>query len=132
MRKALKEYVQMIKDFEQKMSLKYNLSENPWCKAGILFERVGSIDGYDYYFHGAGCTLEKKGVICEYDVNLLKEKQIEFSLWKFSEFIRTHPDYKEREYDLKTIDMELQNLVSEGVLSLLEIEGKVFKIYQVE
>jgi hypothetical protein len=87
MEEILEKYVQMIKDFEQKMILKYDLNENPWCKSGILFDRKDAIEEYNYYFHGTGCTLEKNGIICEYDVTLLKDKQIKFSLWKFSEFV---------------------------------------------
>lgn len=122
----------MIKDFEQEMIFKYKLNENPWCKAGILFERRGHIKGYDYNFHGAGCTLIKNGIICEYDVTLLTKKEIKFSLWKFSEFIRTHPDYSDKEYSMEYIDKKLSELIDIKILSWLEIEGKVFKIYQVE
>ena len=94
-KKILEDYIQFIRDFETLMIEEYKLEQNPFFKAGILFDRKGNIDGYQYSYHGAGCKLEKEGIICEYDFAPLRGKEIEFSLWKFSEFIRTHPDYKD-------------------------------------
>lgn len=129
-KKILEDYIQFIRNFEKLMIEEYKLKQNPFFNAGILFDRKGHINGYQYSYHGAGCTLQKDGIICEYDFVPLKGKEIEFSLWKFSEFIRTHPDYKD--YNIsETLEIELLKLIDEKVLSWLEIEGRIYKIYQI-
>lgn len=46
-------------------------------------------------FTESGCTAEKDGVIYVYDIAV---NEIEFSQWKFSELIRTHPEYQKLNY----------------------------------
>ncbi|WP_409574954.1 DUF6896 domain-containing protein [Sphingobacterium siyangense] len=46
--------------------------------------------GFNYHFHGAGCRLEKDGVICEFDFMPTNEYSIKFCLWKMCEFILTN------------------------------------------
>ncbi|MFV8326598.1 DUF6896 domain-containing protein [Flavobacterium sp. ZS1P14] len=75
--------------------------------------------------------MEKDGVILEYDISPLFDNEINFSLWKFSEFVRTHPDYSKVNCDLDYIENELAKLIDKGILFWLEIQGCVFKIYRV-
>lgn len=131
MKEILEFYIDTIEDFNTRMKKKYKFDVNPWRKAGILFDKKGVIDGYEYWFHGSGCTLIKDSTIFDYDVTLLTKKEIKFTLLKFSELINSHPDFKNRNYDLQKIELELSKLIDEGLLSWMEIEGRKFKVYQV-
>jgi hypothetical protein len=129
------EYINFIRTFEALLKNKYKMDVNPCSFSGLGFERKGAIDGIEYWFHGSGCTVEKDGVIYEYDISI---NEIEFSQWKFSEFIRTHPDYQKLNYSDDYIDYELYQLIEKGILGWViveEIEGTpfgcVFKSYRV-
>lgn len=131
MEEILKEYISHIRVFENLIKKKYNLNKSPCIGMTSTFEKRGDIDGFVYWFHGTGCTVEKKGVIYAYDISIFVKDEIEFSLWEFSEFIRTHPDYGKLNYDSNYIEKELAKLIDKGILSWLEIEGRVFKTYRV-
>ena len=95
----------------------------------------GIIDGIEYWFHGSGCTAEKDGVVYAYDIAI---DQIEFSQWKFSELIRTHPEYQKLNYSDEFVEYELYQLINKGILGWNIIEGIegtsfgcVFKEYRV-
>ncbi|MFK6999645.1 hypothetical protein V3468_00015 [Flavobacterium oreochromis] len=130
MKEILDDYVQMIRDFEQKLMAKYQLRINPWRKAGVLFDKIGFINEYSYYYHGSGCTLKKDNILCEYDVTLLTRNEIKFSLWKFFQFVNSHPIHKKKCYDMEYVSKELSLLVEKKFLSLEEIGGKKTGIYQ--
>ena len=131
MEKILQDYIGFIKKFENLMIDKYQLKENPFYKAGVLFKKNGVIGEYNYFYHGAGCRLEKKGVICEYDISNFKGKEIEFSLWKFYEFIRTNNSYKEMNYSQEYIEEELLKLIDKKIIQWLIIDNHSYKIYQI-
>lgn len=128
-KKILIDYVKFIEEFEKIMMLKYNLSVNPYTKAGKLFERNGNIDSYKYHYHGAGCTIEKDGVICEYNIAPLNVDGIKFSLWALSEFIGSNPKYKNLNYTIEAIEDDLKTLLENGTLRWDEIDGHFIKIY---
>lgn len=122
----LTNYINFIRTFETLLKDKYKKDINPCLFSSIFFERKGTIDGIDYWFHGSGCTAEKDGVIYEYDIAI---NEIQFSQWKFSEFIRTHPDYQKLNYSSDYIEYELYQLIKKGILDWVivkEIEGTVF------
>ncbi|GGA65649.1 hypothetical protein GCM10008015_03020 [Flavobacterium palustre] len=131
MENILREYVGFIRAFENSLKIKYNTSKNPCTIAGSVFERKGTINGIDYWFHGSGCTAEKDSVIYAYDISAFVENEIEFSLWKFSEFIRTHPKYSLLKYSSEDIENELAKLIDKGILSWLVIMGRTYKTYRV-
>ncbi len=131
MEKILNDYVSFIKCFENKLRNKFIFKENPYFVVGDLFERKGSFDNYNYHYHGSGCTVQKDGIICNFDVAPLNESPIKFSLWDFKEFIRTNKNYDSQNYNLNTVEVELDYLLKKGLLSWLNIDGNVFKIYQV-
>ena len=78
MENILREYVGFIRAFENSLKIKYNTSKNPCTIAGSVFERKGTINGIDYWFHGSGCTAEKDSVIYAYDISAFVENEIEF------------------------------------------------------
>ena len=131
MEEILKEYVGFIRAFESSLKVKYNTNKNPCAVAGNLFERKGTIEGINYWFHGTGCTAKKDSVIYAYDISIFVENEIEFSLWKFSEFIRTHPKYSLLKYSSEDIENELAKLIDKRVLSWLIIMGRIYKTYRV-
>lgn len=118
--KILQDYINFIRSFETLLKDKYNQVINPCSFSHIFFQRKGTIDGIAYWFHGSGCTAEKDGVIYAYDIAV---NEIEFSQWKFSEFIRTHPEYQRLNYSEDYIEYELYQLINKGILEWLTIEG---------
>lgn len=131
----LTDYVNFIRAFEVLLIDKYKMDVNPCSFSGLGFERKGTIDGIEYWFHGSGCTAEKNGIVYAYDISI---NEIKFSQWKFSELIRTHPDYQKLNYSDDYIDYELYQLIEKGILGWViveEIEGTtfgcVFKSYRV-
>ncbi|WP_281234780.1 DUF6896 domain-containing protein [Flavobacterium gelatinilyticum] len=130
--KILTDYITFIRSFEALLKDKYQKDINPCSFSITFFERIGSIDGIEYHFHGSGCTAKKDDVIYEYDISV---NVIKFSQWKFSEFIRTHPEYQKLNYSADYIEYELFQLINKGVLEWEIIEGTpfgcVFKCYRV-
>ncbi|MBS7255821.1 DUF6896 domain-containing protein [Flavobacterium branchiicola] len=133
--KILKDYITFIRSFEALLKDKYQQDINPCSFSRTFFERIGSIDGIEYYFHGSGCTAKKDSVSYEYDITV---DEIKFSQWKFSEFIRTHPEYQKLNYTEDYIEYELYKLINKGILDWLTIEGIegtsfgcVFKCYRI-
>jgi len=131
MKEKLNEYVGFIRKFESLLKIRYNIERNPCQAAGVLFDRAGTINGIKYRFHGTGCTIEKDNVFYRYDISIFEKDEIQFSLWKFSEFIRTHAVYGNYGYTEELIENELQKLIDEGVLAWLTISDHIYKIYRV-
>jgi hypothetical protein len=124
-------YVRFIKDFEEHLKHKYSIKENPRHFAGKLFDRKGIIDNYKYQFHGAGCRIEKDDIICEYDSLFSEGNEINFSLWKITTFIETHPKYKTLNLSSEYIEQELYKLIEKGILTFQIINNCVFQVYQI-
>lgn len=133
--KILADYINFIRHFETLLKNKYKQDINPCSFSHTYFERKGTIDGIEYWFHGSGCTAEKDGVIYAYDIAV---NEIEFSQWKFSEFIRTHTEYQKLNYSDEFVEYELYQLINKRILGWHIIEGIdgtsfgcVFKEYRV-
>lgn len=133
--KILTDYIKFIRSFEALLKDKYKQDINPCSFSRTFFERIGSIDGIEYYFHGSGCTAKKDGVIYTYDISI---NEITFTQWDLTELIRTHPEYQKLNYSEDYIEFELYQFISKGILEWLtleRIEGKafgcVFKCYRV-
>jgi len=131
----LKDYINFIRTFESLLKEKYKQDINPCSFSHTYFERKGTIEGIEYWFHGSGCTAQKEGVIYAYDIAV---NEIEFSQWKFSEFIRTHTEYQKLNYSDAFVEYELYQLINKGILGWNIIEGIdgtsfgcVFKEYRV-
>ncbi len=129
MQNELKLYVNFIKDFEKELSEKYKISSDFWNKSGVDFPKKGTTENYIYNFHGAGCTVEKGNVICEYDTAPLNGYDIKFSPWKLSNFIETHPDLKS--INREDLESGLHLLVEKKKISKLIISGIETGVYQV-
>ncbi|OHT45824.1 DUF6896 domain-containing protein [Flavobacterium tructae] len=133
--KIVAEYVSFIRTFETLLKKKYKQDINPCSFSSTFFERKGTIEGIEYYFHGSGCTANKDGVIYDYDISI---NEITFSQWKFSEFVRTHPEYQKLNYSDDFIEYELYQLINKGILGWVIVKnmekppfGCVFKSYRV-
>ncbi len=121
--KILSDYISFIRSFENLLKKKYNSDKNPCSFSRTFFERKGTIEGIDYWFHGTGCTAEKHGVIYAYDISIFSGDEIQFSQWELTEFIRTHPEYQKLNYRPDYIEYELYQLINKGILGWLIIEG---------
>lgn len=133
--KILTDYINFIRSFEALLKDKYKQNINPCSFSRTFFERIGSIDGIEYYFHGSGCTAKKDEIVYTYDISI---NEISFTQWDLTELIRTHPEYQKLNYSEDYIEFELYQLINKGILEWLtfeRIEGKafgcVFKCYRV-
>ncbi|HEX8014262.1 MAG TPA: hypothetical protein VF465_03430 [Flavobacterium sp.] len=133
--KILTDYIKFIRRFEALLKDKYKQDINPCSFSPTFFERIGSIDGIEYHFHGSGCTAKKDSVIYTYDIGI---NEIKFTKWNLTELIRTHPEYQKLNYSPEYIEYELYQLINKGILDWLTIEGIegtpfgcVFKCYRV-
>lgn len=116
----LTDYINFIRAFEALLKSKYKQEINPCSFSSTYFERKGTIEGIEYWFHGSGCTADKDGVIYAYDIAV---NEIKFSQWEFTELIRTHPEYQKLNYSPEYIEYELYQLINKGILNWLIIEG---------
>ena len=131
MEEIVKEYVFKIQYFEKLIKTKYNLKLNPCLIKDFSFEKKGIIQNFEYRFHGNGCTFKEDNVVYAYDISIFVANEIEFTLWEFSEFLRTHHKYKLYNFNSEYIEKELEKLINDGILSWLVIAGRIYKTYRV-
>lgn len=92
----------------------------------------GKIGSYSFFYHGAGCRLEKDGIICEFDFLPENDFPIKFSSWKMYEFVKTNERWNKLNFSLEDVHTGLLKLVKTERLVLLEIDGVRFPIFQVK
>jgi len=125
-RKVLNDYVAFINDFKYQFSPNIDEFEQKSSR-----NRSGQIGGFNYQFHGAGCRLEKDGVVCEFDFMPINAYSIKFSLWKMREFILTNKAYGIVKLEESELHEILHTLVEDGTLVKLVLGGVVWEVYQV-
>ncbi|OJZ07090.1 MULTISPECIES: DUF6896 domain-containing protein [Sphingobacterium] len=125
-RKVLNDYVAFINDFKYQFSPNIDEFEQKSSR-----NRSGQIGGFNYQFHGAGCRLEKDGVVCEFDFMPINAYSIKFSLWKMREFILTNKAYGIVKLEESELHEMLHTLVEDGTLVKLVLGGVVWEVYQV-
>ncbi|MDF2851390.1 MAG: hypothetical protein K0S31_2075 [Sphingobacterium multivorum] len=125
-RKVLNDYVAFINDFKYQFSPNMDEFEQKSSR-----NRSGQIGGFNYQFHGAGCRLEKDGVVCEFDFMPINAYSIKFSLWKMREFILTNKAYGIVKLEESELHEMLHTLVEDGTLVKLVLGGVVWEVYQV-
>lgn len=113
----LLDYIKFIKTFEDLIRSEYQLSHDQRIMPRMdhPYGKRGKIKDYTYWFHGSGCCLEKDNIICEYDYS--PDNTIIFSLWKFKQFVITHPQYKNKGLTDKHLKLELYKLIEKRTLS---------------
>ncbi|WP_343318275.1 DUF6896 domain-containing protein [Sphingobacterium multivorum] len=125
-RKVLNDYVAFINDFKHQFSPNMEEFEQKSSR-----NRSGQIGGFNYQFHGAGCRLEKDGLVCEFDFMPTNEYPIKFCLWKMREFILTNKAYGLVKLEESELHEVLHTLVEDGTLVKLVLGGVVWEVYQV-
>lgn len=126
LRKVLQDYVSLIEGFKSQFSPDINEFEKKSSR-----NRSGNIGEFKYQFHGAGCRLEKDGIVCEFDFMPINEYPIKFSIWKMSEFILTNKAYGIDKLELFELHEALHPLAEDGTLVKLVFGGVVWEIYQI-
>ncbi|RKE56008.1 DUF6896 domain-containing protein [Sphingobacterium detergens] len=126
LRKVLQDYVSLIEDFKSQFSPDINEFEQKSSR-----NRSGNIGEFKYHFHGAGCRLEKEGIVCEFDFMPTNEYPIKFSIWKMSEFILTNKAYGIDKLEESELHEALHPLVEDRTLVKLVFGGVVWEIYQI-
>ncbi|MGJ1421019.1 DUF6896 domain-containing protein [Sphingobacterium spiritivorum] len=101
-------------------------------ESSFINKKKGELGLYKYHYHGAGCRLEKEGVICEYDYLPTNDYPIKFSSWKLFEFMETNPKWKAQDYNLDDVHHSLMTLVEKKKLFLLDLNGVMFPIFQIK
>ncbi|MGJ1194588.1 MULTISPECIES: DUF6896 domain-containing protein [Sphingobacterium] len=124
-RKVLNDYVAFIDGFKHQFS-----PEMEEFEQRSRWNRSGHIDGFNYQFHGAGCRLEKDGIVCEFDFMPTNEYPIKFSLWEMKEFILTNKGYGINKLEESELHEVLYPLVEDGTLVKLVLGGVVWEVYQ--
>jgi len=126
LKEILIDYVNFIEEYK-------NLEKNQ-NKTEIEHGHInnGKIGNYSFFYHGAGCRLEKDGVICEFDFLPENGFPIKFSSWKMYEFIRTNEKWNKINLTLEDVHGGLLKLVKEEELVLLDINGVKFPIFQIK
>ncbi|MGB3106133.1 DUF6896 domain-containing protein [Sphingobacterium siyangense] len=125
-RKVLNDYVAFIDGFKHQFS-----PEMEEFEQRSRWNRSGHIDGFNYQFHGAGCRLEKDGIVCEFDFMPTNEYPIKFSLWEMKEFILTNKGYGINKLEESELHEVLYPLVEDGTLVKLVLGGVVWEVYQI-
>lgn len=127
--KYIYNYKSFIEQFENRIISECNIKDknNVYDFVGLSFPGSGHIGDYEYHFHGAGCRVLKKNVICEYDfLKYSKILKYQFSVWKLNEFIKSFYGIDIEDIKLRE---QLELLVKLNKLSKLQIDDKVFNIY---
>ena len=125
LKEVLIEYINFIEDYKSLIR-----SQNK-KESDFIHLNSGKIGQYDFLYHGAGCRLEKEGIVCEFDFLPENEFPIKFSSWEIYEFINTNKRWNELKYRLEDVHTGLLNLVRMKRLVLLEIGGHKFPIFQI-
>ncbi|MCS4163074.1 DUF6896 domain-containing protein [Sphingobacterium sp. BIGb0116] len=125
-RKVLNDYVAFIDCFKHQFSPEMEEFEQRSRR-----NRSGHIGGFNYQFHGAGCRLEKDGIVCEFDFMPTNEYPIKFSLWGMKEFILTNKGYGIDKLEESELPEVLYPLVEDGTLVKLVLGGVVWEVYQI-
>jgi len=119
------DYVKFIKEFESLLGeLDFDSTK--------IYDESGVIGHYRYQYHGAGCRLEKNGIICEYDFLPKNNYPIKFSSWKLFEFIRTNNKWNSLIISLDDVHEVLMLLVEDKKIFLLDLGGSIFPIFQIK
>lgn len=129
-KKLLEEYLIFIVNFESILKEDYNIpnDKNVWSYMVEKRHERGTIGTYSYICHGSGFTLEKNGIICEYDKAPLNEYDVKFSFWKFKNFIETN--HTQIIIEDSILEKDLSDLISANIVSWLITDGINWNIYQ--
>ncbi|SEH45582.1 DUF6896 domain-containing protein [Chryseobacterium culicis] len=129
-KKLLEEYLVFIVNFESVLKKEYDIPKNIniWSYLVERKYKKGTVATYNYICHGSGFTVEKNGIICEYDKAPLNEYDIKFSFWKFKNFIETN--HMQIIIDDSILKKDLSDLITANIVSWLIIDGINWNIYQ--
>ncbi|MCA4780933.1 hypothetical protein OBJ95_01290 [Empedobacter falsenii] len=124
----LSAYRSFIASFEEALKKHYDINDNLYEDCiGVLFERIGSIDDFNYRFHGGGCEVIQNNIICDYDFIPYDEVfKYQYTIWKLYKFIKSDSNISITEEKLKK---EIEDLVETGQIKKLVIDKKVYDTY---
>lgn len=122
----VRDYVDFIEGYKNLIRIQNKTEDD------LIHINDGKIGDYSFSYHGAGCRLERDGVICEFDFLPENDFPIKFSSWKMFEFIKTNERWNKLNFSMDDVHLGLLELVKSGRLVLLEIEGVKFPIFQVK
>ncbi|SFN70912.1 hypothetical protein SAMN05421738_12310 [Algoriella xinjiangensis] len=124
----LRTYRSFIVSFEEALKKHYDINGNLYEDyIGVLFEREGSVDNFNYRFHGGGCEVIQNNIICDYDfIPYDKNLKYQYTIWNLYTFIDTYFDIKIDESNLKK---EIEALVEIGKIKKLIIDNRVYETY---
>lgn len=124
----LRIYRSFIVSFEETLKKHYNINDNLYEDyIGVLFERKGSIDDFNYRFHGGGCEVIQNNIICDYNfIPYDEDLKYQYTIWNLYKFIKSNSDINITEEKLKK---EIEALVEIGQIRKLVIDNKVYDTY---
>ncbi|WP_312921092.1 DUF6896 domain-containing protein [Empedobacter brevis] len=97
----LRTYRSFIVLFEEALKKHYDINDNLYEDyIGVLFERKGSIDDFNYRFHGGGCKVIQNNIVCDYNfIPYSIEFKYQYTIWNLYTFIDTYFNIKIDESD---------------------------------
>ncbi|WP_353166185.1 DUF6896 domain-containing protein [Empedobacter brevis] len=124
----LRTYTSFIVSFEEALKKHYDINDNLYEDyIGVLFEREGSIDNFNYRFHGGGCEVIQNNIVCDYNfIPYSIEFKYQYTIWKLYKFIKSYSNMSITEEELKK---EIETLVEIGQIKKLVIDNKVYDTY---
>lgn len=124
----LRIYRSFIISFEEALKKHYDINDNLYeDHIGVLFERKGSIDDFNYRFHGGGCEVIQNNIICDYNfIPYDEDLKYQYTIWNLYKFIKSNSDINITEEKLKK---EIEALVEIGQIRKLVIDNKVYDTY---
>src|SRR5258708_16126375 len=95
--KVLFDFVYYVKRFNQYLTDKYQLKDNPFNVKGRAFpksalEIIETIP-VEYKFHGGGCTIKWEGLEIMYNIDVSSINDIVVSSYEIVKFISTNPQF---------------------------------------
>jgi hypothetical protein len=87
---CLSDYVRLILLFEQTLTQRYQLTDNPYScqnsfqRRGVL---IGETSDFEYRFHGKGCSFNYQGFEVHYGYYITLKDYITTSPWSFWRFV---------------------------------------------
>lgn len=115
---SLYAYIDFIFWCEERLRKQYQFKGNPYTNQRITGKR-GNFDiegnNFEFYFHGAGLSVNYQRLELHYDLKLSQENYIRIAPWKLMRFIVTYLRL-EKEVDLGIIDGFLTELSASGIV----------------
>jgi hypothetical protein len=127
---SLYAYINFILWCEDRLRQRFQFEGNPWANQKITGQKGSfEIEGnnFEFWFHGAGCTINYRRLELHYDVRISQDNYIEILPWKFMRFVVTYLKLEE-EVELTFLVRILSTFVDSGIVIRSDEYDQVFYV----